>query len=208
MENILGDRVKFLLHGKPVTKAAEEIGITQSVLSDIIRGKKKAGISSSTLVQLCSYFHVSADYLLGLSDNAAVDPEIQAVCKYTGLRDKAVEVLHSLANDNFGKLKLFWLNLLMLDDDFLDFLDDVSSASYFSGMTQMDIAINMLRSEHISNCDSIEEFFKKVADSHSIVLDSGSVPFSTEESAEYYRYKATIKLNKMLERLGGVMKED
>lgn len=94
MENILGERVKMLLHGDPITKAAKEIGLSQSVLSDIIAGKKKAGISSTTLIQLCSYFQVSADYLLGLADNATIEPEVQAVCQYTGLSQEAVEVLH------------------------------------------------------------------------------------------------------------------
>lgn len=204
MENILGNRVKLLLHGRPVTKTAEEIGISQSVLSDIIIGKKKAGISTSTLVQLCSYFHVSADYLLGLSDNATVDPEIQAACKYTGLRDYAVEALHSLANDEFGGLKLFWLSFLVSDDEFSDFLYDISLSSALSRTTATDTAINILRNDLISKSCSTEEFFEQIENARRISEDAGGVVLSKNEGAEYYRYKATIKMNKMLERLGGV----
>ena len=94
MGSTLGERVRKLLRGVPITKAAKEIGLSQSVLSDIIADKKKAGISATTLVQLCSYFQVSADYLLDLSDTPSVEPDVQAACKYTGLSQEAVEVLH------------------------------------------------------------------------------------------------------------------
>ena len=47
------------------------------------------------LKKLCSYFHVSADYLLGLSETKSPDPDAQRACKYTGLSDSAIQKIRS-----------------------------------------------------------------------------------------------------------------
>lgn len=77
---------------------------------------KLVGISRGTLAQyynygilpkadsifkICSACHVSADWLLGLSKEKTPDPNIQAICEYTGLSEKAVEFLHNKKDDPF-----------------------------------------------------------------------------------------------------------
>lgn len=40
--------------------------------------------------EIAQYFGVSTDFLLGLSDVQSFDTDIQAICKYTGLSEKAL----------------------------------------------------------------------------------------------------------------------
>lgn len=79
-----------------------EKGVSQDELSKIL------GVSKSTLGlwetgdtlpdarslhDLAVYYGVSADYLLGESGVKAANPEIQAICKYTGLSEESINVL-------------------------------------------------------------------------------------------------------------------
>lgn len=43
------------------------------------------------LKKLAKYFNVSADYLLGLTNNKTTDTDLQAGCKYTELSEQAVK---------------------------------------------------------------------------------------------------------------------
>lgn len=79
-----------------------EKGVSQDELSKIL------GVSKSTLGlwetgdtlpdarslhDLAVYYGVSADYLLGDSGVKTANPEIQAICKYTGLSEGSINVL-------------------------------------------------------------------------------------------------------------------
>lgn len=79
-----------------------EKGVSQDELSKIL------GVSKSTLGlwetgdtlpdarslhDLAVYYGVSADYLLGESGVKTANPEIQAICKYTGLSEESINVL-------------------------------------------------------------------------------------------------------------------
>ncbi len=46
---------------------------------------------------LAEQFNTTTDYLLGLTPNTTKDPEVTAICKYTGLSDDAVNNLHELS---------------------------------------------------------------------------------------------------------------
>ena len=57
-------------------KAAAELGISQALLSHYENGIREPGLSF--VVKVCSYYHVSADYLLGRTlsrDGAIIDAE-------------------------------------------------------------------------------------------------------------------------------------
>ena len=48
---------------------AESLGITKTQVSDMENGK--SGTNLERLYQLCEYYKVSADYLLGITDDPA-----------------------------------------------------------------------------------------------------------------------------------------
>ena len=75
-KNILGKRIKEIRMSKHLTLHAlgEAIGSGKSVLSNIENGKK--GVSVEVLCAIADNLDVSADYLLGRSD----DPHHQKNC--------------------------------------------------------------------------------------------------------------------------------
>ena len=72
-KNIFSERIKQLRVGMNVTQnaLAEHLGITRTQVSDIENGKTTTSIER--LCVLSDYFGVSADYLLGLSENPEVN---------------------------------------------------------------------------------------------------------------------------------------
>ena len=50
-------------------------------------------VKDDDLKRIASTFHVSADWLLGLSDEKSLDPDIQSVCQYTGLHEDVVMLI-------------------------------------------------------------------------------------------------------------------
>ena len=50
---------------------------------------------------MARYFEVPVDYLLGLSNAKSTnEPELKAICDYTGLSEEAVKILHEQINNN------------------------------------------------------------------------------------------------------------
>lgn len=92
------------IFAKRLSKLREEKGISQQVLADAlgvtrqslsVYEKAERTINTELLVRIANYFKVSADYLLGLSDVATLDADIQVVGKYTGLSETAIGVISS-----------------------------------------------------------------------------------------------------------------
>lgn len=54
---------------------------------------KNMGMRVEYLRCLAKFYGVSTDYLLGLAEEQTPDPTIQSACRYTGLSEKAIEVL-------------------------------------------------------------------------------------------------------------------
>lgn len=68
---------------------AEAVGVTAQSLSLYEKGQRTINID--LLKRLAEYFGVSADYLIGLSDTAALDTDMKAVCEFTGLTEESIE---------------------------------------------------------------------------------------------------------------------
>lgn len=77
----------------------QQSNTTQQELADHLHKSRQAisyycdGSSSpdwETLVQIAIFFSVTTDYLVGLSGIKSQDPDIQGICNYTGLSEKAV----------------------------------------------------------------------------------------------------------------------
>lgn len=88
---------------------AEKIGVSRQALGKWAHGETVPDILD--LKKLSEYFNVSADYLIGTSDVPSLDTNVQAVCDYTGLSEKAIneircftEVGSNERNYNYAKI--------------------------------------------------------------------------------------------------------
>ena len=52
--------------------------------------------------KICELCNISADYLLGFTDNSTTDPDLKAICNYTGLCENAVNHLHLHFSSSVG----------------------------------------------------------------------------------------------------------
>lgn len=70
MESSFGDKVKLLRENAGInqTELGKAIHATQRKISYIECGKYEPSLKD--IILLCTYFHVSADYLLGLPQDA------------------------------------------------------------------------------------------------------------------------------------------
>ena len=77
-----------------VTRAdlAEYLGVSAVAIGQYYNGD--ALPSMDNLIKISKYFNVSTDYLLGLTDVKTTDTDLKAICEFTGLDPRAVEVLH------------------------------------------------------------------------------------------------------------------
>ena len=99
----MGRRIKALRKSKGVTQVqmyddlnygtAEDYNIKHAVISRIENGG--AVIPAKKFYAMCEYFGCSADYLRGKIDQRCY--AVADICAYTGLSEKAVEVLHNLS---------------------------------------------------------------------------------------------------------------
>lgn len=67
---------------------AKDLFLKDQTLEKYEKGDTLPNIEKAA--EIAQYFGVSTDYLLGLSDVQSPDTDIQAICKYTGLSEKAL----------------------------------------------------------------------------------------------------------------------
>lgn len=84
----MGDKLKSLRIEKKLTQkqVAERIGLAISAVSSYESGSRYP--SYDVLVRLAHIFHVSTDYLLGMTDKRNID--------VTGLADDEIEIVSQL----------------------------------------------------------------------------------------------------------------
>lgn len=95
----IGKRINALLAKKFKRQKdlATALGVNDNTISYFVSGKRMP--NTEQIIKISDFFGVSADYLLGLSDTATTDKDVQFICEYTGLSERAIEVL-SIYNKN------------------------------------------------------------------------------------------------------------
>ncbi|MCM1168032.1 MAG: hypothetical protein NC401_18775, partial [Ruminococcus sp.] len=88
----------------------------------------------SILERFADYFGVTTDYLLGRTNAQTQKAKLQAVCNYTGLSDKSVELLADLKETSPDQLRVinFLLEQASGDMDIVYELDDDTDNYYGS----------------------------------------------------------------------------
>ena len=89
-------RIEF---SKRLIQLREQRGITQQELADKLKitrqslslyEKAERTINIELLARIADFFNVSTDYLMGRTDTATMNEDIQTACKITGLSEEAI----------------------------------------------------------------------------------------------------------------------
>lgn len=119
---VILERFKSLVNSSKKTRQAiaKDMGCDTSTVTKQYNGDLK--LSVDYLVKYAKYFGVSADYLLGLSEEPSTDKDMQYICDYTGLSLAAVDNLHSISEDERYK---DIVNQMIKSPKFKTFVDTV-----------------------------------------------------------------------------------
>lgn len=121
------ERLKYLIanSGEKLENIASDIGVSSGSLSDWQNGKTE--IKAYNLIQLANYFHVSTDYLLGLSDNPAAETGVESVARYVNLSVDSVNKLHKSGDPMIEEL----LDFLIKDTTHFEDLRKIFYAHWY-----------------------------------------------------------------------------
>lgn len=114
---VFKERFSVLRGKRTQLEFAEFLGISRASVSFYEKGDRVP--DAIILARIASRCNVSADWLLGLTDNATSDISLKSVCKYMGLSETSIENLRIAKNSYF-------------DNDFVEFVDNFFSSSSFS----------------------------------------------------------------------------
>ena len=162
-------------------------------------GERTANID--LLKKISEHYNISADYLLGLTDNATVDTNLQAVCEYTGLSDKAIltikDYVYNLTasgaftpEDKADELFYYVLNTVLCSLDFYDVLH------YFGNM--------QIYSKQYFLATLKENFFDYINDKYDTFFTSSNWYQTTELDVD--RYKISREIEKLSDIFDGRLK--
>ncbi len=94
--NTLGDRIKSRRQvlGFSQSELSKQLNCTQAALSQYENGNREPGLNDLAHIACC--LQTTTDYLLGLTDIASNEREIQVIGDYLGLTEESINKLHML----------------------------------------------------------------------------------------------------------------
>lgn len=111
MENFNSDifckRVNELFGKTGQKELSNKLGISQSLISDIINGNVKSP-RADTIFSIANHFSVSVDWLLGLTDVKSTNKATKSLCDTLGLSEQTIETLQEKTNINDAINFLFY----------------------------------------------------------------------------------------------------
>ena len=122
--------------GKRIKNARENLKMKQEELAEKLVCKREVisyyehgnrDIKTDTLINLARILGVSTDYLLGLSPNPTQNKDLDAICRYVGLGQEAVERLHT-----FNPKFISTLNSLLENNNFWALVERIGKYREYS----------------------------------------------------------------------------
>lgn len=151
-----------------------DITIQRQSISKYMNGQTKPDVDTITII--CKALDVSADYLLGLSDEITTNMDERAVIEYTGLSNSSITTLHLLSKSpEMTFLKRFL-------DDFIDFSQIASSWYQINKAAQaLSMATNNNNKRKLDITSDIENI------SNFVIGNSECFQINPLDAADYYR---------------------
>lgn len=168
-KEILKERLELLIEQKKdlnyklsETKQAELIDIPYQTFHKYVKGTAECSISN--LAKIANYYEVSTDYLLGLSDNPSVEPDIQNACNITGLSKKSIDKLKLMKKSSATTYQNGVVKKICPQTVIVDKL--LSSTAFWQFTYQLSWLLNEKRN-FLKTKEYIEETIKKIIDENS-----------------------------------------
>jgi transcriptional regulator with XRE-family HTH domain len=106
----------------------KHLGVTSQTISQFRNGTTIPKIDN--LIRIADFFNVSIDFLLGRTDTASQDVNIQTVCATTGLTESVVKKLAAWTSaDDWRKLWADYVSFYITSPDFEEALGHLSDAN-------------------------------------------------------------------------------
>lgn len=124
--DIFASRLREVMGKRGIKQSplAEKAGLRRQTISLYMAGQSKP--DTDRLRKIAEALHVSADYLLGLSDNDSVNMDTRALQDVIGLSGRAATELECYSHSKgIGKRRLFALSRLIEQPEFNAILDDL-----------------------------------------------------------------------------------
>lgn len=139
-KEILGKRIKKVRGKKSQDVFASELGISRGALSFYENGERTP--DAEIIYKICELCNVSADYLLGFTDNSTTDTALQAICEYTGLGEDAVNKLRDdITESNFNGEELYHFKQVrdyLIESEFFALFTETYSSLYVDSKSQIE----------------------------------------------------------------------
>lgn len=93
----------FSKTNKKQKELAEYLEVKPNVVSYFVNGERVP--NTEQVIKIATFFNVSTDYLLGLTDVTTTNKDLKFICDYTGLSEKSVITLNKfkeMANGDIG----------------------------------------------------------------------------------------------------------
>ena len=145
---IIGSRLEQLRKEKNETQTdvANVLNVQRQIVSYYETGRRTPNVED--LMILAGHYNTTVDYLLGRTDTKTIDEDIQMICDYTGLNEKAIKRLHK------------HIKFAPSDADILSFLIAPNSISrYFNDLVNITSKLRYYQEtylEIVSKLSSIE----------------------------------------------------
>ena len=173
---VFGKRLKELrkANGYTIEQFAELVGISKSSLGYYENTDRLPDVE--VLARIADALNVSADYLIGRTNTAALKGKMKTVCELTGLSDEAAEYLAFLVkNKDRGKLSVINHLFRQLNEDY-DF-------NFYEAQNGKEAASSILGALFI--------YFENFADKNKLLMDFLNLREDLSEgilSAAYKQY--------------------
>lgn len=176
-DNTFKDRFLILVGDASQAEIAEKIGTSRQNVGNWLSVGTNTKPDIYTLANIAKAYNVSTDYLLGLNEEKTADMNVQSMCRYTGLNEKSVEILHQICEKE--KPLCYMIDVLIQAGAIYDIATNMSLLTLF----------NQLPKEEIDK--SLDEALSK----HNIY------DFDNDDLCALYRYRAIESLISLLNKL-------
>lgn len=203
-DNTFSQRLTKIREEKGIKRqqAADKIGIARASLEYYEKGMRKP--DTETLLKICDYYKVSADYLLGISDaqiTATENETIKTVCDYLKIDEFSLDVLKSQIRDDRFNVLLRNKALLLLPTLFTEYHNKLLEA-----IDELQIANKAIKNNedekargHINNYLILDELMRSIEIKIQRVTDSIYLGENTLLLDKLYKLKDNIKIEAMIQ---------